>query len=510
MGMRSFIFVVLCCWQVSALASSVEGGEVIYMKGVDKHGNIITSVLNDLSSDVPLGCVNCHRESGFGSSESGKTFPPVSWRFLGKNQPEDDSSRFYHIQNKRKAYTADSFYRLMTTGVNSNGEIAHGLMPKYALSREQSDDLIAYLKTISMEDDAGVNVDEIRIATIVDRRLPEAERAQHIAFLEGLFEMKNGLTRGELRRKQNSPVQKIPQYESFRFWKLDVWELSENPAEWMQQLSQYYQQNPVFTIIRPRVKDDYSRVASFCSGHKIPCFFPSGDNLPEGDFYNFVFRDRPKQYADYLNNKRREVGDRLFYVDQQGEIQKLSRQIQSIPYVVDYDIKKLQSQYADYCRKDDYLLVNTSVDALAALEQLSCPEPASLQLTAMSNDSTDFQAIKSYQQHKPASRLCWATDYDKVLQRNLRGIRVNAMVQRFNIENPDAEELAKTLLSYGLLTDSLHKMAGNFTRIYMMEIIEHMLNSFPNYTYFTSITGAPYQRHIVGPLTDYCQAGERS
>ncbi len=510
MGIKPFIIVLLSCWQVVALASSVEQGKVIYMKGVDADGSTIPSVLNDLNSDVPLGCVNCHRESGFGSSESGQTFPPVSWRFLGKNQPEDDSSRFYHIQNKRKAYTADSFYRLMTSGINANGEVSDGLMPKYALTRQQSDDLIAYLKTISPADDPGVDGEEIRIATIVDKRLPAAERAQHIAFLQGLFEMKNGLSRGELKRKQYSPVQKIPQYESFRFWKLVVWELSENPADWSQELNRYYQQSPVFTIIRPRVKDDYGKVAGFCSENKIPCFFPSGQNLPKGDFYNFVFRDRDKQSVDYLNNKRRALPEKLLYIDGKGNIKKVADLMREIPFVANIDFASLQQQYERFCSTDYRLLVNTTVDQLSVLDRLSCPQAQRLQLTVMSNELTDYQLISDYLQQNRDSQLCWATDYDKVLKRNLRAIRINAMVRRFNIDNPDFEELANTLLTYGLLSDSLHKMAGNFTRVYMMEIVEHMLNSFLNYTYFTSITSAPYQRHIVGPLHDYCSPGKQS
>jgi hypothetical protein len=37
-----------------------------------------------------------------------------------------------------------------------------------------------------------------------------------------------------------------------------------------------------------------------------------------------------------------------------------------------------------------------------------------------------------------------------------------------------------------------------------MENIEHMLNSYPNFTYFNAVTGAPYQRAIVGPFKEFC------
>ena len=58
--------------------------------------------------------------------------------------------------------------------------------------------------------------------------------------------------------------------------------------------------------------------------------------------------------------------------------------------------------------------------------------------------------------------------------------------------------------TFGLLTDSIHQLAGNFSRHYLLEVIEHMLNSYPNYTYFSTVAGAPYQRSIVGPVKEYC------
>jgi len=38
--------------------------------------------VNGLPSPAVLACVNCHRESGLGTSESGTTVPPVAWKLL--------------------------------------------------------------------------------------------------------------------------------------------------------------------------------------------------------------------------------------------------------------------------------------------------------------------------------------------------------------------------------------------------------------------------------------------
>jgi hypothetical protein len=482
-------------------------GEVIYLKGTDMQGNPVPAILNDLRSDSALACVNCHRESGFGSSESGRTFPPVSWGFLGKNQPEDDSSRFYHIQNKRKAYDADSFYRLLTAGINSDGEEADPMMPRYALSRQQSDDLIAYLKTINTVDDPGVDNDVIHIATIVDKRLPASERDQHIAFLQSLFGMKNGLTRGEIRRKLHSPVQKIPQYESFRKWKLEVWELPEDTSLWAGKLADYYQQQAVFTVMRPMVQDNYQIVSQFCTNNKLTCFLPSGNNLPAGDFYNFVFRNSDKQQRDYIARRIREQQGRLLYLDSQGKISSLSSDMVKIPVVKQLSPEDLQDEYSKVCSAKGELLARVNLQQAAVIEKLQCANKPELSVKLMSDEFANYRSIVDFIAQYADADVCWITDYDKVLKRNMRKIRVNAMIHRFNIEQPDDEEMAKTLLAYSLIGDSLHQMAGNFSRVYMLEMIEHMLNSTLNYSYYTSVTGAPYQRFIVGPVGEYCQAG---
>ena len=260
----------------AGVVSASPQGESIYMKGVDLQGRTISTILNDMTSDVPLGCVNCHRESGFGGSESGRTFPPVSWYFLGKNQPENDTSRFYHMQNKRPAYTAQTLHRVLTTGINSKDQQVDPLMPRYALTREQSDQLLEYLKTLFKNEDDGVDGEVMRIATIVDSRLPPQVKEQHIKFLRGLVSMKNGLTRGELKRKKFSPIQKVPQYESYRTWELDVWELPENTADWKTVLSQAYQDKPVFVVVRPLLLNGYDEVAGFCTNKNCPvCFLPA-------------------------------------------------------------------------------------------------------------------------------------------------------------------------------------------------------------------------------------------
>lgn len=479
-------------------------GETIYLTGKDAKDQAIPSILNDLPSPRPLACVNCHRESGFGASESGQTIPPINWRYLGRNQPEDNSSRFYRLQNKRPAYDAESLHRLLVQGVGSNGKQIDKLMPRYALSRQQSDEILKYLKMLYAVNDRGVDDSVLKVATIIDKRLPRADLDQHVEFLQKLFEMKNSLTRGELKRKRFSPIQKIPQYESYRKWELVVWELPEDPVLWDRYLEKAYQSEPAFMVLRPRVASNYQNVAAFCSSNEIPCLFPSGDSQAEGDFYNFVFRNRAKQERDYIAKQRRRNGDRLRYLDGEGKVAQVDRSLKRLPKLDLPSFETVKEQFSEICSNDLVLLTKAGADEARYLESLVCPADENITLKVLTDEVMDYHQLTDYLRDSPASRICWVSDYHKVLEKNPRNIRVSAMVRRFGIEDPQSEMLAMSLFAFTLTSEALHQMAGNFSRLYMMEILEHMLNSFINYTFFSSISGAPYQRYIVGPIGEYC------
>ena len=487
-------------------ASEAQLGKTIYMHGVDERGQAIPNVLNGLASEAAFGCVQCHRESGIGTSESGKTIPPVSWTLLGSPQPSDDSSRFYPIQNKRKAYDSASLHRVLTTGIDANGEPIDSLMPLYSVTREQSHQLMAYLKTLYTGPDPGVDADSIRIATIIDMRLPESQRQQHLKLLQGLVDMKNQLTRGELKRKQFSPIQKVPQYQSFRLWELAAWELPVETDNWQPILQQYYQADPAFVVMRPLLLNDYDRVAAFCSDNRLPCLFASGHDMPSGDYFNFSLRDVAKQHADYLAQLRRENRDGadLWHIGARGDIVPLANGSTRLPLLSRLDPVTLQKDFQMHCGKRGFLLARATIDQARIIDQLTCPVDRKIQIRLLNDERNGYQAVRDYLSSHPDSSLCWVSDYDKALARNAGLARVQALVSRFDIRQPDDESIALTLFTYALVSDALHQMAGHFSRTYLLEILEHMLNSFPNYTFFSSVSGAPYRRYLSGPIREYC------
>ena len=500
---KNWLGILLCLSPIQLIMANEEGRS-IYKEGRLQDGTIVTTYLNGLESNTPLPCANCHRDSGLGTSESGQTIPPVSWSLLTKEQPWKISARFKQIRNNHKKYNLSLFHRAVTSGINSAGKKLDPIMPRYVLNEKQTHSLQQYLSKLYPEPDPGVDSQVIYLATLIDDRLPVDQQQQHLQFLRGLVAMKNAKTRGELRRKQFAPVQKIPQYQSYKTWKLLEWHLPEDTSRWHEVLSKNYHQQAVFSILSPLVQNAYETVAMFCSSEKIPCLFAQGSGQFRGDYYNFVFRDETRQWQEYIRQLKRGTGGNIYYVDVDGEIRLLDKNRQAIPELNQSHIATLINNIDDLCKQKSVLLIKSSSDSTPHLLSTACDKPQNLKIKLVRSSSVDYKFIKKSASRISGKNICWVTDYSKVLQTNYRKLRVDALTSKFNINNANTEKLANSLFAFSLLSDSLHKLNGYFSRQYLMEVIEHMLNSFPNYTYYDKISGAPGQRYIVGILQEYC------
>ena len=503
--MKAIVASALFLLATHALASSE--GQSIYLKGVDANGRPIKAFINGLESTQPLACVNCHRESGLGSSESGNTIPPVSWDLLQKAQPQASASRYAQLESQRSGYDLASLHRALTTGKNASGKTLGHIMPRYVFTLQQTKSLQEYLKTLYRGDDPGVDENDIYIATIIDSRLPEKIQQQHRQFLQGLVNMKNARTRGELKRKKYAPIQKAPQYQSYKTWKLIEWELPQNPDQWQDELTRMYREQPVFAVLTPVVKDSYEKLADFCRLQKTPCLFGLNTGEFSGDYYNFVFRNEPKQWKDYIAGLQRSQKNKLYFLDDAGNILPLLDRNAQIPVARREAMEKFEQRFPSLCQQDAAVLIKADSRNSEPLMNLACPGEQKLQLKLLRFGGSDYSQIKSLSASQSTAKVCWVNDYTRVLRKNFRKLRVQALIKRFQLEdNERTEDLANVLFAYGVLTDSLHKLNGHFSRAYLLETMEHMLNSYPNFTYYDQVSGAPYQRYIVGSIQEYCPA----
>ena len=122
-------------------AASAALGERIFQTGTDENGNLIprSGVTGMMGSAT--ACANCH-----GADARGRTVgmmmgqveaPDIRWSTL--TAPPTDPAD--------KAFDPDSFFLTVTQGLDPNGSSLKTPMPRWELTRAQSDGLVEYLKT---------------------------------------------------------------------------------------------------------------------------------------------------------------------------------------------------------------------------------------------------------------------------------------------------------------------------------------------------------------------------
>jgi ABC-type branched-subunit amino acid transport system substrate-binding protein len=109
-----------------------------------------------------LRCVNCHGRDGRGKPEGGIYPSDIRWTELSKPYPVTTISG-----RERPPYSESLVIRAITMGIDSGGNRLNVAMPKYQLSREQADDLVAYLKALDNILDPGITDQTIKIGVIL-------------------------------------------------------------------------------------------------------------------------------------------------------------------------------------------------------------------------------------------------------------------------------------------------------------------------------------------------------
>jgi mono/diheme cytochrome c family protein len=116
-------------------------GERIFQTGTDENGRLIprTGVGGMMGSSV--ACANCHGPDARGQTirmmMSQVETPDIRWSALTA-PPADPEER---------AFDPDSFLRAVTQGIDPEGGTLKVFMPRWELTRAQTDALIEYLKT---------------------------------------------------------------------------------------------------------------------------------------------------------------------------------------------------------------------------------------------------------------------------------------------------------------------------------------------------------------------------
>jgi ABC-type branched-subunit amino acid transport system substrate-binding protein len=133
----------------------VERGRKIYLEGASAGGGKITALMSDLSVEVPattVPCASCHGRDGRGKPEGGVVPTALTWDNLTKPYGITHASG-----RKHPAYDERSLKRAIAMGMDPAGNKLHAVMPRFQMSREDMEDLVAYLKVLGREAAPGVS-----------------------------------------------------------------------------------------------------------------------------------------------------------------------------------------------------------------------------------------------------------------------------------------------------------------------------------------------------------------
>jgi len=148
-----------------ALTAAQERGKQIYLSGESPSGGEVTALMGDARIEVPavaLPCASCHGRDGRGRPEGGVTPSDLTWGALTRPYTVTTQSG-----RERGPYTERLVERAIVLGLDSSGNELDSVMPHYRLSREDSNDLVAYLRKLGQDQDPGVGDDELTIGVLL-------------------------------------------------------------------------------------------------------------------------------------------------------------------------------------------------------------------------------------------------------------------------------------------------------------------------------------------------------
>jgi ABC-type branched-subunit amino acid transport system substrate-binding protein len=153
------------------LTSQELRGRTLYRKGVSESGRPVSAFLagpTEVNADT-VPCAGCHGLDGRGRAEGGVTPSSVRWQDLVRPYEVTTPTGRRHSQ-----YTERSLVSALGLGLDPAGNKLHPVMPRYALTRSDADDLIAYLKILANDLDPGITNDTVRIGALLpsQKRFP--------------------------------------------------------------------------------------------------------------------------------------------------------------------------------------------------------------------------------------------------------------------------------------------------------------------------------------------------
>lgn len=495
-------------------------GKSIYQTGIGKNGNVITAVsaANTKLKGIKASCANCHRRSGFGSSEGGLLIPSITGNSLFNSR----EFKYRELKKKsnrpitRKSYDKTSLKRAIQSGIDSNGRKLDLLMPRYNINENDMGNLISYLSTLGVKPAPGVSDKKIYFATIITPDASEKRKSAMLAVLNTYIKAKNSETRFETRRSSNSPWHKKWSYSAYRKWELNVWQLNGNKDSWEEQLNNFYKKQPVFAIVSGISSSTWQPMHDFCNTHEIPCLFPI-TRLPgkskknknySSNSYSIYFSEgialEAKAIAKHISNKKEEkrCGNIVQIIDSSEKTKTatnaLIKQLENYGMSAQTLIITKNSPELEQYKRNNFS--NNSASCLIHwVDNAVLNNPSDLKnikqiyITHNAKIISDISALKS------DIPIYYSTPL--ALEKNRKRHLLRTMIwAKKNKISPIIEDVtANTYSAVTLMAKSVKHIRSHFSRDYLIERLEHLIDT----TAFHSI----YNRYSLGPNQRYASKG---
>jgi ABC-type branched-subunit amino acid transport system substrate-binding protein len=151
-------------------------GRALYLRGESAGKKPLTAMVGDL--EVPastMNCAGCHGRRGEGKTEGGVSAGNLTWSNLTKSYGHTHPSG-----RKHGAFTESSFTTTVVRGVDPAGNELAVAMPRYRISIEDMNDLIAYIKRLEFDRDPGLTSESIEVGVPLPANTALAQLGQAI------------------------------------------------------------------------------------------------------------------------------------------------------------------------------------------------------------------------------------------------------------------------------------------------------------------------------------------
>ncbi|MGJ0484265.1 MAG: amino acid ABC transporter substrate-binding protein [Methylomicrobium sp.] len=503
-------------------------GEQIYNQGIDSSGEPLEGQTEgDIEfKDAHFNCAQCHRRSGYGSSEGGNYVLPVTGDSLFNPRNFDRADLFKKLFKEsqpklfwarmrsayqRPAYTDESLVRAIREGIDPSGRKLSPLMPRYKISDRDMAGLTDYIKHLSSHNDPGVNENTIYFATVVSKNANADDKNAMLSTIAKFVEWLNLETKGNLDHPNFSPSYRSDFAKAFRIWNHEVWELSSNPADWPKELAAYYEKKPVFALIGGMADGDWSAIHEFCENNKVPCLFPLTQMPPaeQSGHYSVYFNQglllEAKATAKYLLKEKSAdpaAAMVVFYSeDAEGSnpakvfTEMLNadktRIIDSVPVK---DMESFRHEWTKYV--ESHPKVGTVVVWPGRLKGAILSELTVLfqKTERIFLPSELLQADLTGLPQEMMPKLYFSYPYELPTAYHPHAFRVRAWMNTRKLEVSNARIQFNTYYALNLLQYSLEHVVDHFSRDYLLEYIEHEAENALNPGTFPRLSLGPEQR----------------